>query len=751
MITEKEEYQIFGRTMNHENIAKLFCIVVIAAFSLSCILQAISETFSHEIDSYMLPALSIQYRHSIIITQEDIDRARIDFPDQYTNVYDFDSLRSSRLVKITEDKWLAYYFPLYTLACVPLKMLFQLIGADQANAFSATNALLVISALIYLYRKLDVSFHYKLLAVLLYSLSPIYMYIRYISAEAAMFSLITITLVMYSNRKYKSAAFLISAASMPNPTVMGIGIVMVTEYLVKMFRNRETVKIFSRKNILDVLKYGCCYVPCLIPFIVNFLLIRTGNPTSGGATLKDYGARVLTYFFDISWGFSSFAPVTLMTFIVLTIVLIKKKSPGAIVYAGFLLLPVLAYSLMIYINAIPTFCPRYVMWTYPTLLIGTILAMDKTITGAVSKHILSAILAASAAAFMAINHIPVFYYGFNDSALFMLENFPSFYNPYHAIFYGLNDQFNLPYDIDFPSYYFSEKDGNLRKVLFRSTDEYKKEVIGSLKGSEDSLSKFSDMINKIPSDGKFHYINLSPLKNIDLKEKTSEERGLMTENETILQINDSFAIGDMSTINVIIKTGDIYKLEFEMDERSFLRNKDSFMVSIGDYTHKADEFIHTDKNKYSLTFSANSDDYDCLDQIYIYASDKAEINSLRLTSMTNTVPVTISDSPVKFSGGGTEDSVLYPAPFAPMSYYAAEINIPDAEKLTENDEIYLTLYFDADFNSFPIPRFQITGEKNRFYFDVWDTTTGTGPVCIKIYGKTEQEIEIGSVTIELAQ
>lgn len=320
-------------TPDKNKIINLLTLTIILAISVSFIVRALTAGVTFfEIDSYLLPAESLEYRRSLFITQSDIESAKIDFPDYYYTVKDYNTLHSAKLVKVTEDKWVSYYFPLYTMVCLPLKMLFQLLGLNQIRAFTLVNAAALITALIFLYKKLNVSPVIKLFAVALTAFSPIFMYVQFVSSEAFMFSLITISLVLYSNGNYKSSALLISAASMPNPTVMGIGIVMVAAYIMNMVRERKKTKILSKQNILRTLQYGSCFIPCLIPFIFNFFATGTGNSTAGGASLTDYPQRFLTYLFDPNLGFFSFAPFVLILFFVLVVYFIVKKNAHVAVY-----------------------------------------------------------------------------------------------------------------------------------------------------------------------------------------------------------------------------------------------------------------------------------------------------------------------------------------------------------------------------------------------------------------------------------
>ena len=53
----------------------LTCRVIILGMTLLYIVKAFIGAYYHEIDSYVLPTISMEYRHSLLITQEDIGHA----------------------------------------------------------------------------------------------------------------------------------------------------------------------------------------------------------------------------------------------------------------------------------------------------------------------------------------------------------------------------------------------------------------------------------------------------------------------------------------------------------------------------------------------------------------------------------------------------------------------------------------------------------------------------------------------------
>ena len=113
----------------------------------SILTTTMKNPYYFEIDSYVLPIVSLQHRGSIIIEQQDIDQAKIDFPDLYFGINNYDDLRLSKLNKIDNDHWISFYFPVYAMVCLPVKLLLNLFYLNQQQAFTMTNAIVLLIAL----------------------------------------------------------------------------------------------------------------------------------------------------------------------------------------------------------------------------------------------------------------------------------------------------------------------------------------------------------------------------------------------------------------------------------------------------------------------------------------------------------------------------------------------------------------------------------------------------------------------------
>ncbi len=746
---------------NKDKLLMLFCKVIIIGIAISFLMKAFfGACYYHEPDSYMLPTISMQYRQTLIITQADIDQAKIDYPTIFEEVDDFDTMRSSKLVKSTETEWVSFYFPAYAFLCMPAKLILQLCGMEQFRAFLIMNALFVITALIVVYKGLKSSPFVKFMTIALLAASPIHMYIQYISCEAMLYSFIAISLVLYQRRKLKLSALVLSFASMANPTVMGVGIAMVADYFVRMIAERKNVKIFSAENIRRTLAYGCSFVPCLIPFVFNFIFIGSGNPTAGGATLTDYGYRFLAYLFDINLGFFSFAPVPLIVFFVFVGISLKNKRWQALTVAGMLIITMLAFSLMIFIDCVPTFCARYIMWAYAILVMGiAVLADDILVT--TNKRLFTAIPAIAVnLILLTINHTPMYYFGLNRSSEFLLNYCPVLYSPYYSTFYSRNDQLNWPYETDIPSYYTSTNDGYVRKIMFCATDDYKARVIDSLTGDDNSMAALEKAVYETPSDGRFHYLNFSPLSNVELREKNVEELGYAVEKDVVLQVDEPFRADEYSeyflsdNFKADLKPYTLYKVEIEFDESDLPKNDSQICIEILDGAnmnrHNFPFSFYPGQMKYEVFFNSDAFDTEApTDNITIgsYSGKSFTINSFVLTEMETVSPLLDIETDITTSGGMQEDKFIIETDIEPFVTYKLTVIVDNPEDLTELDELYYTVYFDKRYPHYVYAP-TITVKENIGIIKSNDTTLAIGPIGVGIYGKTQNPIKISSIRLE---
>lgn len=497
------------RTISDKKI-NIVCLCLIVLFAMLLMVRSLfGPIWYHEIDTNVLPVISLQYRGSLLINQSDIEQAQIDFPEWYDNIQSYDDLRSSKLVKVTETEWMSFYFQLYPMLVLPVKLIFQLFGIGQMRAFLVTNTLLILAALWTVYKKLNTSPKRKLLALVLLMLSPIVFYNNYLCYETLMFSFVTISLVMYSRGSYKLSALFLSLAGMPNPTVMTIGMVMIAEYLIRIcWENRALGFIgIVKKKFKDVVLYGVCYVPCLIPFAFQFLYRGQTTFVAGGEA-GNIWIRLLTYLFDPTLGFFTFAPLQLLLFFVMVVVAICRKRYEAIPWAAFLLSVLCAVSLMYHINCGMYYCARYLVWIYPVVSLFIVTVGFDAMNRVAVKVTTTVAMCVVSCGLLGMNYKdPGASVYFNESTQRILEYCPSLYRPYSATFYCRTLHIDGGYYNTEPAYYKDRTDGYVRKMIYRATPEQCELVINSIAGDEASMEYVRKQMDKTGMDGKFHYLN----------------------------------------------------------------------------------------------------------------------------------------------------------------------------------------------------------------------------------------------------
>ncbi len=496
---------------NKMSVAVIITIGII--LTLVVILRPVTR--SGEVDSIMLPAISIEQRLSFFINQSDIDKAQIDFPDMYQGVKTFDDLRSAKLVVVEDNKWISWYFPTYSITVLPIKILLKFIGANQSRAFLLTNILFFLLSLCVVYKKLKASDKTVFFTILLLVFNPILFYIiMWSTAESLIFSFVALSLVFFSNKEYKKAGLFVSLAGSLNPTIMIYGAMIIVSYFIDIYNNRNKEKfsliILIRKKIFDVLLLGICFIPSIIPFIFNYIVIGRLNPTTIQGSAHNIWQRFFAYIFDLNLGFLPFVPIILIMFIVLGIIGIYKKNVQSFLFFISLFGTVLAFSIMSHINSGMTGISRYDAWSAPIMIffittIGYTFIKSDFLNKAFTVMIyLSAIISFSI--LVDYSRPPRHDYTYHNSiASFILNNVPQLYNPFYAIFISRTEHIDGGYNYTKPVIY-TDNGNCIRKILVTSSTI--SELMNMVKGDNRSLKILRDRIDKIKNKEGYHYINI---------------------------------------------------------------------------------------------------------------------------------------------------------------------------------------------------------------------------------------------------
>lgn len=591
-------------------------LVILYSFFLLC-LGFLGPMRYAEIDTNTLPVIALQYRQSVTINQSDIDQAQVDFPNLHENINSYEDLRSSKLIKISDDLWFPYYFPIYPLLCIPVKLLLSILSLDQQRCFFVTNALLVSGALLFVQLKLKVSPLQRIIAVLMFAISPIVYYVNYLNYEAFIFAMLTVAMVMYYNGNRNWSALLVSLGAMSNSTVAAIGLVMIADYAIRLlWSNRKQHILFTiRQNFWKTVRYALCFIPCLIPFAAQKYYL--GKDTfSGLADTAAWLPRFLTYLFDPAIGFTLFAPIGLCLFFLVAILSIIKKNYWAITWLVMFLGVVGAYSLMFHINCGMLFCARYVVWSYPLIPVFIVGFGEKCFnnSGRTGFCLCEAGAIASSILLMLVNPL-IADYQYNTTSKWLLKNVPFLYNEYSATFYCRTLHIDGAYDQTEPAYYKDEVTGQIYKLIYKADPGNGEQIIFDLKGDHASVAYLEEQIEKNGTDGEFHYINFPSWGQYTVYEKTPVEKGLLYEGDVLVDASDVVMQDRGSyteySVPITIKPNTEYQIELTIPEDADIAESHTFIDFYGgvDYDKGEQEiegFLAQGKTEYVLFINSGS-------------------------------------------------------------------------------------------------------------------------------------------------
>ncbi len=557
--------------LKKRELCKIWLIII---FFFSTLLVGNAQEKYLEIDSYALPVLSIEYRGSLIMEPQDLLQAQTDFPELYEGVDSYEDLRSSKLVKIDDTHWVSFYFPVYAVVCLPVKLVLKWIGISQYKCFAYTNVATLWIALYAIYRHIKRSEDegdYWLLILL--SLTPIWHFITYIGIESVAYSMMIIAMVAWEEKKWHRAALIISVTCMANPTIMGFGIVMFLDYFVD--RLEKGTSIFGEFSRL--LSVCACYIPSLIPFAFNLHYLGTINPTISdsktGDTILD---RMLSYFFDLNIGLTAVSVVLMVLFLCTIIYAISRKDKHLWMMWSSVVFTTACFSLMIHINCGTFSIARYVLWVIPTY----IFSIWKFVKSFWKKNLYRTIVYMVATSSVVL----VFFYngGFNGYSSLelsavskaVLNHFPQLYISFcDSTFNSRVNHIDGAYDVSGYTIYTDSVTSEVRKIMYCNTEENRKAILEKLTSKDDPGLLELQQKMKGP-DGRICYINVDYLSDTQYEILGAyssgyfgwvysyyEKLGEVEDTENILEMAESLMDGNQDAVKRLYDMLDADELE----------------------------------------------------------------------------------------------------------------------------------------------------------------------------------------------
>ncbi len=606
-----------------------------------------------ESGSFLLSAASLSNHGSFQITEEDLETACALFPGHEAYLRNY----ITHMPTTQNGNHYSWYLSIYSPLCLPALFALRLLRLNAIYAFSITNALLISTALWVVYRFAKISAKKKLLAILLLGTSPIIRYLNVQLYEVTLFSFVTMAMVFWFNRWRKLAALFLSLAGTMNPTVMAFGFFMILDYFLEMFRESGwSVRAFFRRFAEDWKKtagLAVCFLPCFVPFVINYIGMGSWYVQSGNAMLQGTGGRFIAYLFDLNLGLFPYYPALMFLFAVVAIWggVREKRYDMLCTFLGALAV-MGAYSIHLHINCGMSGIARYNAWLVPIIALGTIYYMDISFSGVTARRVCSGLTALSC--IWCVFIVGVTAYSPNRGhtgwwtpvAETVLKYAPGLYDPLPSTFYSRTLHIDGAYDITEPAYYLDPQTNEVRKLIYKADEGQAERVLNDLKGDEESVAYLKERLKDNGLDGKFHYIDFSVFGAYQLMEKTPEEKGELAEVGIVAEGHDLTLESDghclITMIPITIKDNTLYKIETAFEDNSVLPSASDLYVDFcgpgyDNVEQQANGFVKDGIYSYTFYFDSGTIDNSSVDgYVRVISGDMnlpLEVKSLRVTEM----------------------------------------------------------------------------------------------------------------------
>ncbi len=534
------------------------------------------DTFYGEADSYMLPTISILNHGTMIITEEDVEQAAEDFPELYETIRSrYDGGRMS--VIRNGDGVNPFYFCTYSLACIPLKLLFKFWGLSQTPVFGYTNLLLIMGVCVYLFQRLKASILQRLCLVGLLLANPVYNYIPWQSAEVFIFCMVTLSLIHFMNREYRRSAFALSLAGTLNVTVMFFGFVLIFSFFYERMRPENKSLIFVvTHRFKEVAAFGSCFLIVFLPFIHNYVYVGEANSTFNMYESGSVLSRAWAYFFDMNFGIFAYYPLLFFMLVIILVHSVRKRMLTPILLFVSMLGVVFSYSLAYHINCGMSGISRYGSWTTPFLLFICVIffpfhrAVKAAACGFWGTTAAVALLLSQVSLQTTYTQLTLW-------TQMVLDYVPQLYTPLYSTFHSRVSRTDGGYDYaeSVPIVYWSEYDGCMRKALVNN--ESTEALLKICDGDEEALTYLGNAILENQDQEGFYYINIPRkykiYRNLQVDEQGSEE---LEEVDLVFSDTPEMSAGGGLLYNaaVELKENTYYKVQVKYTYRDACRSAD---------------------------------------------------------------------------------------------------------------------------------------------------------------------------------
>ncbi len=427
---------------------------------------------------YIMQTVAFQNHFSFGVSPEDFEEAKSQFYQNQEGIYN--SYTNPAYMAFDERGW-AYsnHFGAYSAMVTVIKLLLLKLDIYPLWAFSITNLILWMAALLVVFFFLKADDKIKFCILILLMLNPVFYYLNWAHTEIYLFAFEVIGLVFLYNKQYIPSILAFSVSAMQNVGILPIAAIAGISYILDCYdryvrenQDRNVIQ-FIGKYWKKIIPYGFLYLPAFLPIIISYYRFGTFSRVADIAMENKYLLhKAAGYLFDLNLGIFPYEPILLIAFIVLILLGFRKYPKDAILN----LLSITGILFIItrqrQINSGMQGIMRYCVWIIPVMIFFVVFHWPPVngkrfglVIASVAESVFTAALVSYCVWFGgAYNEIR-----FADWTKALIDAAPQMYNPTHGIFYSRTLGREL-YDSPVPVVYENEQ-GYVRKILLSKAAE----------------------------------------------------------------------------------------------------------------------------------------------------------------------------------------------------------------------------------------------------------------------------------------
>ncbi|GFI01266.1 hypothetical protein IMSAGC005_00088 [Lachnospiraceae bacterium] len=451
-----------GKIVRKVNCSKYeyMSLILIVLFFTSMIiyLTTITPSIRGDGSEYAMQTVTLQNHLSFGISEADLEMTK----EQFYNHQEPIQRNYDWLVRDERNWAYSNHYGAYSALVTVVKMVLMAIGVYPLWAFSITNLLLWMAAVLITFFYLKTDGKRKFCVIFLLTFNPIFCYLEWAHPEVYIFAFEVIGLVFLYNKKYALSILAFSVSAMQNVGVLPMAAIAGIAYILDCYD--QYIQEKQEKNLLHfafsywkkIVIYGVFYIPAFIPMITTYIRFGTFNLVAKVAMENKYLLnKAVGYLLDPNLGIFPYEPIILAAFVVLIVIGIKRCPREAILnlvgVTG--ILYIIAHQRQI--NSDMQGIMRYCVWIIPIMIFFVVLKWRAGKEN--SRGLLMISIAEGAFTTVIVSYCTWFGGGyhfmqFSSWTKAIIDIAPQAYNPTHEIFFyrtgGGEKHYVSPYFLD---------------------------------------------------------------------------------------------------------------------------------------------------------------------------------------------------------------------------------------------------------------------------------------------------------------